>query len=211
MSTTRQRIEELFEGALERPSAQRARWVEEVCANEPDVGAQVLELLRAHERATGILDESLPQLDRSADQTRFIGPYRVLRELGRGGMGVVYLAAREDESFKRRVAIKLLRDSPDADELYQRFRAERHILASLSHNNIAQLLDGGVADGRLPTSSWSTWRRADHTALRQSRPRSVRVCSCSARRAQPCTMRTRTWCCTATSSQATFSSRMRAR
>jgi eukaryotic-like serine/threonine-protein kinase len=73
-----------------------------------------------------------------------------VRELGRGGMGVVYLAERDDGQFRRRVAIKLLRGSPDADELHRRFRAERQILASLAHPNIAQLLDGGVTDGQLP-------------------------------------------------------------
>ena len=153
MSTTRQRIEELFEAALEQPSAGRVDWVNQACAHEPDVAATVLDLLRAHEHAAGILEESLPR--RSAEQKpaediRYIGPYRVIRELGRGGMGVVYLAVREEESFKRRVALKLLRGSPDADELYQRFRAERHILASLNHSNISQLLDGGITDGRLP-------------------------------------------------------------
>ncbi len=81
---------------------------------------------------------------------RRIGPYRVVKELGRGGMGVVYLAERSDGQFRRRVAVKLLRASPDAEELHRRFLAERQILASLSHANIAQLLDGGVAEGELP-------------------------------------------------------------
>ena len=79
-----------------------------------------------------------------------IGAYRVVRELGRGGMGVVYLGERDDGQFRRRVAVKLLRASPDAEELHRRFRAERQILASLAHPNIAQLLDGGITDGQLP-------------------------------------------------------------
>jgi eukaryotic-like serine/threonine-protein kinase len=81
---------------------------------------------------------------------RRIGPYRVLRELGRGGMGVVYLADRDDGQFRRRVAVKLLRAAPDADELHRRFLAERQILASLNHPHIAQLLDGGITDGQMP-------------------------------------------------------------
>src|SRR5690606_20771204 len=81
---------------------------------------------------------------------RRIGPYRVHRELGRGGMGVVYLAERDDKQFRRLVAIKLLRGSPDAEELRSRFLAERQILASLDHPNIAQLLDAGITDGQLP-------------------------------------------------------------
>jgi eukaryotic-like serine/threonine-protein kinase len=81
---------------------------------------------------------------------RHLGPYRVLRELGRGGMGVVYLAERDDGQFRRRVAIKVVRSGFDDGHIQRRFLAERQILASLSHPNIAQLLDGGVTDGQLP-------------------------------------------------------------
>ena len=98
--------------------------------------------------------ETYDARDRRAEADRAvgrrIGPYRVLHELGRGGMGVVYLAERDDGQFRRRVAVKVLRDSPDAEELHRRFVAERQILASLSHPHIAQLLDGGVSDGQLP-------------------------------------------------------------
>ena len=65
-------------------------------------------------------------------------------------MAVVYLAIREDGQFRQRVALKLLRGSADAGELYARFLAERQILAALQHPNISQMLDGGIADGRLP-------------------------------------------------------------
>jgi eukaryotic-like serine/threonine-protein kinase len=78
-----------------------------------------------------------------------IGPYRVLRELARGGMGAVYLAERADGQFEQRVALKLIKRGMDSDEIHRRFLAERQILARLSHPNIARLLDGGVsADGR---------------------------------------------------------------
>ena len=89
-------------------------------------------------------------VDGGIASARRIGPYRVVRELGRGGMGVVYLAERDDGQYRQRVAVKLLRSSPDAEELRRRFVAERQILASLSHPHIAQLLDGGVSDGELP-------------------------------------------------------------
>ena len=89
-------------------------------------------------------------LDAGTGRDRRIGPYRVVRELGRGGMGVVYLAERDDGQYRQRVAVKLLRSSPDAEELRRRFVAERQILASLSHPHIAQLLDGGISDGELP-------------------------------------------------------------
>ncbi|MBL8227835.1 MAG: serine/threonine protein kinase [Bryobacterales bacterium] len=75
-----------------------------------------------------------------------IGPYAVDRELGRGGMGVVYLARRADKQFQKLVAIKLMHTSLMDDEMLKRFRAERQILASLEHPNIARLLDGGTTE-----------------------------------------------------------------
>jgi non-specific serine/threonine protein kinase/serine/threonine-protein kinase len=78
-----------------------------------------------------------------------IGPYRIIRRIGQGGMGAVYLGARDDDQFKRQVAIKLIRRGMDSDFVLRRFRNERQILASLNHPNIAQLLDGGTTeDGR---------------------------------------------------------------
>ncbi len=94
-----------------------------------------------------------------------IGPYRVLRELGRGGMGVVCLAERDDGQYRRQVAIKILRATPDAEELHRRFLAERQILASLDHPNIALLLDGGVTEGRPLSRDGIRRRAADHHVL----------------------------------------------
>ena len=73
-----------------------------------------------------------------------IGPYRVERELGRGGMGVVYLASRADQQYRKQVAIKLLRPGHDGDQVFRRFQNERQILANLEHQNICRLFDGGV-------------------------------------------------------------------
>jgi serine/threonine protein kinase len=75
-----------------------------------------------------------------------IGQYRVERELGRGGMGVVYLAWRADQQFQKQVAIKLLQGSMTSEEALKRFRFERQILANLEHPNIARLLDGGTTE-----------------------------------------------------------------
>ena len=150
----RAEIEEVFEHALDLDRDQRRAWLSDRCADDAELRAKVDGLLAAHDLTTGILERRLtpatttlvaePLLDRR------IGPYRVVRELGRGGMGVVYLAERDDGEFRREVAIKLLRNSPDAEELHRRFIAERQILASLSHPHIAQLLDGGTTDGQLP-------------------------------------------------------------
>jgi serine/threonine-protein kinase len=148
----RDRVDELFEAALERPAAERSAWLHGAAAGDAELVREVEELLAAHELADGVLDANVADVMRrlEPDDTRRIGVYRVVRELGRGGMGVVYLAERDDGQFRRRVAVKLLRGNPDAEELRSRFIAERQILASLDHPNISQLLDGGITDGRLP-------------------------------------------------------------
>src|SRR5262245_28756322 len=79
-----------------------------------------------------------------------VGPYRLIREIGRGGMGTVLLAVRSDDAFQKRVAIKVLRRGMDTDAIVGRFRHERQILASLEHPHIASLLDGGTTDDGLP-------------------------------------------------------------
>ena len=79
-----------------------------------------------------------------------IGPYRIERELGHGGMGAVYLAMRADEAFEKRVAIKVIRGALGTPEAVLRFRRERQILARLEHPNIARLLDGGTTEEGLP-------------------------------------------------------------
>jgi serine/threonine-protein kinase len=81
---------------------------------------------------------------------RTIGPYKILKELGHGGMGVVYLAARADEQYEKHVAIKVIRAGADSTEVVRHFRRERQILASLDHPNIARLLDGGTTETGLP-------------------------------------------------------------
>jgi eukaryotic-like serine/threonine-protein kinase len=83
--------------------------------------------------------------DHWTEVDRRIGPYRVVRELARGGMGVVYLAERADGQFEQRVALKLVKRGMDSDEIHRRFLAERQILARLDHPHIARLLDGGVS------------------------------------------------------------------
>lgn len=150
----RRLVETIFEQAIELPRSARPRWLTERCDGDRELRLAVDALVAAHERAEGILDHPGGRASvgawTDAPRDRRIGPYRVISELGRGGMGVVYLAERDDGHYKQRVAVKLLRASPDAEELRRRFVAERQILASLNHPGIAQLLDGGVAEGQLP-------------------------------------------------------------
>src|SRR5271154_5513521 len=86
----------------------------------------------------------------STTQSETIGPYRILRELGRGGMGVVYLAIRDDGTFRKNVALKLLLAEHVTDEFVQRFKQERQVLAALDHPHIARILDGGDAPSGFP-------------------------------------------------------------
>src|SRR5687768_16639178 len=150
----RAEIEEVFDEALDMPEDDRSAWLVSRCGDDLALRREVELLLAAHEQKDSPLD--IPAAVHAASmfsnpaRGRRIGPYRVLRELGRGGMGVVYLAERDDGQYRRRVAVKVLRASQDAGELHQRFLAERQILASLNHPHIAQLLDGGVSDGQLP-------------------------------------------------------------
>src|SRR5262245_26337430 len=87
------------------------------------------------------------QVDPKAD---FIGPYQIIRPMGQGGMGSVYLAIRADREFKKHVALKVIRKGMGSEEIVSRFRKERQILAALEHPNIARLLDGGTTEDGLP-------------------------------------------------------------
>ncbi len=151
-----QAIDRLFDAALERPPAERAAFVEAAAGDRGLIDA-VMALLQAEQDSQGRFESpSIPVSDVFAAQTaaggsgpRTIGPYTVVRELGRGGMGTVYLAEREGDGFTQRVAIKVLRRGMDTEDVLRRFVTERRILASLSHPNIARLYDGGaVEDGR---------------------------------------------------------------
>lgn len=147
------RIETLFHAALERDPADRVAYVTAEAAGDAELAAEVLSLLDVAEPADDRVGEAVATVKRLAGADELapperIGPYRILRELGRGGLATVYLAQR-DEPFRMEVALKLVRRGLDTEEIVQRFRQERQILASLDHPHIAHLLDGGTtADGR---------------------------------------------------------------
>lgn len=110
-------------------------------------------LERLDERIRRAIGDAAGELaDRGAARWagRRVGPYRIERRIAAGGMGVVFLARRADEQFERQVAIKIVSSPLASDEARRRFRAERQILADLSHPNIAQLLDGGTTDEDVP-------------------------------------------------------------
>jgi eukaryotic-like serine/threonine-protein kinase len=146
------KVEELLHAALGLEPAARRQFLDGIDA--PELRREVESLLAFEEQADGFLEA--PALAFSADffaaveedvlVGRTVGRYRVVREIGRGGMGAVFLAERSDGEFEQKVALKVVRRSFADPELARRFRRERQILASLNHENIARLLDGGVSE-----------------------------------------------------------------
>jgi non-specific serine/threonine protein kinase/serine/threonine-protein kinase len=149
-------IKPLLASALDCPPAERAALLAAACASDGALQAEVESLLAAHDAAGSFLDTPAmaapgrgAQLDASRAGLR-IGPYELIRELGRGGMGVVYLAARADHAFDKQVAIKLVRGLFADAYVAERFRDERQILANLNHPCVAHLFDGGTTDEGAP-------------------------------------------------------------
>lgn len=150
--STQRLIRELFDGASELPAPQRQAWVEARSGGNPQVVASVMRLLQAaNASGQGFLAEPVVKREKPAlEEGMMIGPYRVLRELGSGGMGVVYLAMRSDEAYRRMAAVKVIRPELRANPLKDRFLQERDILARLDHPNIARIVDGGTTPNGLP-------------------------------------------------------------
>ena len=151
------KIKPVFNAALAQPDEARAAFVRSQCAGDEALALEIQSLLAAHDRAHSFIESpalksagpaSAPDSAEAVGQ--LIGPYRMIRKLGAGGMGAVYLAARADESFDKQVAIKLIRPGLDTDLIIRRFVSERQILARLEHPNIARLLDGGTAESGVP-------------------------------------------------------------
>jgi eukaryotic-like serine/threonine-protein kinase len=142
-----QRIQELFEEARALNAGQLNGWLRERCGNDLALADEVLSLLAGVTAGSAALGEADVE---DVPPGRLIGRYRVLRILGRGGMGAVYLAERADEQFQQQVAVKLIGGLVPASALARRFRSERQILANLNHPNIARLLDGGAGEDGVP-------------------------------------------------------------
>ena len=171
----REQIEKIFQMAAELSSDRRARFIADKCGGDDDLQYQVEKLLaennsaesfiESHARAAGsrflntiVKKDSEVPLDTNSTENKFvdsmigrrIGAYVLKQELGRGGMGAVYLAERADGEFSQKVAVKLIKRGMDTDFILSRFRHERQILAGFNHPNIVLLLDGGTTDDGLP-------------------------------------------------------------
>ena len=146
------RIQDLFEAGSEMNPGERAEYLSEACAGDAGICREVEALIVSSESTGGFLTDAVEAglaavaAGGPAEGQRF-GPYQILRLLGQGGMGAVYLAIRADDEFRQNVAIKVIRNPFANPDLLRRFRAERQILASLNHPGIARLLDGGALNG----------------------------------------------------------------
>jgi serine/threonine protein kinase/tetratricopeptide (TPR) repeat protein len=158
-------IDAVFQEALDLDPDEWSDFLDRRCAADAQLRRAVEDLLAAERDAESFLEESVesivpaeiaaaigeqapdPRSDRTGER---VGAFRIVRQIGRGGMAGVYEAARADGEFEQRVAIKFLRRGLDTEDFVRRFLAERQILSSLEHPNIARLVDGGTTDRGLP-------------------------------------------------------------
>ena len=139
-----QRLESLFASVVELNPLERAAFLDSACADDPALRSEVESMLAADERAVrfiempaleamaGAQSDEQAESESESEEERRIGPYKLIREIGQGGMGMVYLAARDDDQFEQLVAIKLIRRGMDTNAIIRRFRHERQILAGLN-------------------------------------------------------------------------------
>ncbi|MBL8230616.1 MAG: serine/threonine protein kinase [Bryobacterales bacterium] len=150
------RLEELFEEAVELAPDVRDRFLEEKCPEDPELRERLGALLRHDESHGAIIGQAIEAVCRTPPpppiefEGRRAGPYRIVREVGRGGMGIVFEAVRDDDQFQQRVALKLAAKAAYSPEALDRFRHERQLLAHLEHPHIARLLDGGTTEDDVP-------------------------------------------------------------
>ena len=144
-------IQDLYEAALDHEPDLRSAFLRRACASDAELYQEVESLLgvEVHSLLVGRALDAIDLPVSLSPEGEQIGPYAVVRRLGTGGMGAVYLAERADGEFDQTVALKLVKRGMDTEAVLGRFRAERQILARLEHPNVARLLDGGLhADGR---------------------------------------------------------------
>lgn len=147
-------VKELFTLALERDPEERSDFLRQACAGDDSLRSEVESLLSSFDGTATFL-EDCPAADLLSAQSRAmagrrIGAYRIIREIGHGGMAVVYLGERDDQNYRKQVAIKMVKPGIDTEQVLHRFRNERQTLAALDHPNIVKLLDGGSSEDGSP-------------------------------------------------------------
>src|SRR5262245_46673423 len=147
----------VFERSLDfAPGAEREAYLDDACAGRPELRSEVDALLKAHEKAGSFLDGPAYNGNRTIDAEpiaerpgTFVGPYKLLEQIGEGGFGVVFMAEQE-RPVRRRVAVKVIKPGMDTRQVIARFEAERQALALMDHPNIARVLDAGATDSGRP-------------------------------------------------------------
>ncbi|HWS87886.1 MAG TPA: serine/threonine-protein kinase [Pyrinomonadaceae bacterium] len=145
-------IKRIFDEAVELAPSELGVFLDAACGSDPSLRREVERMLAA-DPADDLEESAFSLFDRgeaAAFRGRRVGRYRILEEVGRGGMGAVFAAVRDDGEFEQRVALKVIKSGLSTSTIVRRFRHERQILASLEHPNIARLLDGGMSDDGLP-------------------------------------------------------------
>jgi tetratricopeptide (TPR) repeat protein len=153
MSARWEELQRVFDQAVERTPELRPAFVAEACGDDLELKRNVEALLRAHEAAGRFLETPAGggmQTERTDLVGRRVGPYTIVAEIGRGGMGTVYRARRDDDVYFKEVALKLLTGGARSTHFVERFRQERRILARLEHPSIARLIDGGTTEDGCP-------------------------------------------------------------
>ena len=153
MNEPYKRAKNLFLTVCDLDPADRGLALDRECAADDGLRKEVESLLEHYDEPTRATRPSGPVIGAERAPTREprrIGAYRIIRELGRGGMGVVYLAVRNDDRFTRHVALKVLKRGTDTEDILRRFDQERQVLAALNHPGIARLYDAGETEDGLP-------------------------------------------------------------
>ena len=152
-----QKVDEGVAAAVEIETVRRSAWLDKFCAGDDDLKREIESLLAFESDADGFLEQpfgphaaALLESESNGFTGKAFGNYEVIREIGSGGMGAVFLARRNDGEFDQLVALKIIRQSIAESHIIERFKRERQILASLNHPNIAKLLDGGVSGSGEP-------------------------------------------------------------
>jgi eukaryotic-like serine/threonine-protein kinase len=153
-----QKIKSVLATALELDPPARVNYLDSACTGQASLRSEIESLLQSHDEDSAFLEApagvDAANLEVLTTSTTFVGrrlgPYELLEQIGEGGMGAVYRAARADGLYDKQVAIKLIRSGLSSDFFVARFRNERQILAGLEHPHIARLLDGGVTKEGLP-------------------------------------------------------------
>lgn len=153
-----QQVKEIFRIAIELEPRLRKAFLDNACGADERMRQEVESLVNAHEHTNGLMEKpalveqpfSVTSISDNPMIGKMVGHYRLMQEIGRGGMGTVYLAVRDNGQYRKQVAVKIVKSGLDSENVIQRFQNERQALAMLDHPNIAKLIDGGTTDDGRP-------------------------------------------------------------